>query len=434
MQSIVTGREWLARAVALRWTRNAGVDLVVPAAAAIVIFNTLPQFGTSLWDIPFSAAWILATAAGIVGVFGLKLRAPGRDHRPPLAPPEVVLVVGIVASWVVYDIILWQHTIVLYDLDVYIGSAARWLDGGHAYMTAAVTAWPASARSDFFLYPPPLLPFFGLLSRLPDGAVAVGFTGAMVWCAYKAGRWIGLSRTYSLALLTFPPVMIGFASGNIASLTFLLFVAGAKSGGALIVDGLFKVQTGMPALWLIRRRRGRAILVGTLMVFAIILVTLPLVGLDSWREWWSGLGYRAASQADVPALFGYSYAQWLPGAVYSAVAAAFLLLALVFRGRRGLSALGLASIFASPSLWPHGFVFALPAVLTLENGAAVWLILGAGAFGSNMWLLFIAGWIAVLAAGRMPAGRLHPLIETDGPWPNRLNMSVARRAGSPPST
>jgi hypothetical protein len=418
----------------LRWARNGGVDLLVPAAAAIVVFNALPQFATTLWVLPFWAAWTVATSLGIAGALALRLRTPDRDRRRMLALPEVVLVIGIVASWIVYDLILWQHTIVFYDLDVYLGSAARWLDGGHAYMTTTVTAWPASAKSDFFLYPPPLLPVFGLLSLLPAGAVAVGFTAAKVACAYRAGRWLGLSRTCSVALLAFPPVMIGFASGNIASLTFLLFVAGAKSGGALIVDGLFKVQSGLPALWLIRQRRGRGILAGALAVLAIVLVTLPLVGFDSWREWWNGLGFRAASQADVPALFGYSYAQWLPWAVYAAVAAALFLLAVIFRGRRGLSALGLASIFASPALWPHGFIFALPAVLTLENGAAVWLVLGAGAFGSNMWLLFMAGWIAVLAAGRMPAGRLHPLRDTDGPWPHRLTPRVARRTGLPPST
>jgi hypothetical protein len=298
-------------------------------------------------------------------------------------------------------------------------------------MTAALSSWPSGPRNDFFLYPPPLLPVFGLLSRLPDAPVALGFTAAMVGCAYKAYRWLGLSRAYSLALLTFPPVMIGFESGNIASLTFLLFAAAAKSGGTLIVDGLFKVQTGIPALWLIRQRRWRGILAGTTVVLVIVVVTLPIVGLDSWRAWWDGLGYRATSQAAVPALYGYSDAKLLPGGVYSAICVALVCLALVFRGRPGLAALGLASIFASPALWPHGFVFALPAVLMLESGPLVWMILGAGAFGPNMWLLFMAGWVAVLGARRMPAGRLHPLDGVDGPWPRRLTSRLIRRTRPP---
>jgi hypothetical protein len=161
-------------------------------------------------------------------------------------------------------------------------------------------------------------------------------------------------------------------------------------------------------------------------------VTLPIVGLDSWRAWWDGLGYRAASQAAAPALYGFSYAKLLPGEVYSVLCVAFLGLALLFRGRPGLAALGLVSIFASPSLWPHGFVFALPAVLMLESGAAVWMILGAGAFGPNMWLLFMAGWVAVLGARRMPTGRLHPLVGRDGPWPRPTRPRPSRRATSPP--
>jgi len=95
--------------------------------------------------------------------------------------------------------------------------------------------------------------------------------------------------------------------------------------------------------------------------------------------------------------------------------------------------LGLASILASPALWPHGFVFALPAVLMLESGPAVWLVLGAGAFGPNMWLLFVAGWVAVLGARRLPAGRLHPLGGTDGPWPRPIRRVYRARIPAGPS-
>ncbi len=431
MQGIVakigSARDWLARIASLRWTRVGGLDLVVPAAAILVVLNAIPQLGRDLWGVPFWLAWIVATITATAAILTWRLlwrRAAPAASPSGVAVPgrgrhttELALLAGVVASWVIYDILFWQQTNHLYDLNVYLGSAARWLDVGHPYMTAAISSWPYGPRNDFFLYPPPLLPVFGLLSRLPDGPVAIGWTLAMVACTYKAYRYLGLSKIYSLVLLTFPPVTIGFESGNVAGLTFLLFAAAVKSGGTLIVDGLFKVQTGMPALWLIRARRWRGLLAGTTAVLVIVLVTLPIVGVDSWRAWWDGLGYRATSQAAVPALYGFSYAKVLPGGAYVALCVAFLGLALLFRGRRGLAALGLASIFASPALWPHGFVFALPAVLLLENGALVWLILGAGAFGPNMWLLFMAGWVGVLGARRMPAGRLHPLLGRDGPWP-----------------
>ena len=414
-------RARLAGIAGLRWARPGGFDLAVPAAIVLVIWTSRDQLGRPVGGVSFGFLWPVLTAVCVVA---LQARPFGR--RAGLLGSA--LLAGIAVSWVLFDVLLWSGTNHLYDLNVYLGSAGRWLDGGLPYMTAPVSSWPWSARDDFFLYPPPLLPFFGLLARLPEAPVAAGWILAMAACAYKACRILGLSRTVSAVMLAFPPVMIGFESGNLASLTFLLFAAAVRAGGALVVDGLFKVQTGLPALWLIRQRRWRGILAGAAILAVIVVVTLPLVGLDSWRAWWDGLGHRAESQAAVPALFGYSYAQMLPGAVFAGISVALVCLALMLRGRPSLAALGLASIFASPALWPHGFAFALPAVLMLENGAAVWMLLGAGAFGSNMWLLFYGGWLSVAAARRLPAGSLHPLAGTDGPWPSPLRPG---RRGTP---
>ncbi len=451
--SLASARGGLARIAGLRWARIGGFDLAVPAAIVVVIWAAAPQLGRDLAGVPFWVAWLASTAAivaigAIVAALRSRRRVPRTTDATParpagssagagaalLAPVATlgpILVVGIVVSWVLYDVLFWGQTVHLYDLHVYLDSASRWLDGGQPYMTAPATAWPSDAVSDFFLYPPPLLPVFAAFSRLPDGPVAAAWTGLLVACAYRSFRLLGLPRAWSVALLAFPPVAIGFESGNVASLTFLLFVAATRTGGTLVVDGLFKVQTGLPALWLIRERRWRGILAGVAAVAAIVVVTLPLVGLDSWRAWWDGLGYRAASQAAVPAMFGYSLAQMLPGYLYAGISVALVGLALAFRGRPGLAALGLASIFASPALWPHGFVFALPALLMLESGTGVWLLLGAGAFGQNMWILFYGGWIAVLAARRLPSGRLHPLAGTDGPWPHAKVPPLVRRSPAP---
>jgi len=425
-------RRWLARLLGLRWASPEGLDLIIPVAIVMVVLASLGQIGGTIGGFP---AWLLWPPLTAVGALGLRLRPFGRES----GWLGSVLVAGIVVLWVLDDILHWGVTNHLYDLNVYLGSSARWLDGGQPYMTAPISSWPASAQSDYFLYPPPLLPVFGLLSRLPNPPVAAGWTLAMAACAYKAFRFLGLSRAASLAMLAFPPVTIGFESGNVASLTFLLFAASVRAGGTLVVDGLFKAQSGVPALWLIREGRWRGILAGSACLGAIVLVTLPLVGLNSWADWWRGLDYRAASQAAVPAMFGYSYAAWLSGAAYVILSAALVGLALLLRGRAGLAALGLASIFASPALWAHGFVFAVPALLMLENGTAVWLMLGVSAVGQNMWLLFYVGWLSVLAARRRPSGRLHPLAGTDGPWPSpaafrprRQSAGQPFRVGSPP--
>ena len=390
----------------------------------LVAMAFFDQLSRPIGGVPFGLAWVVATAAVVALARVRSAVSPvGRSW------PGLVLVVWVVVGWLLFDLLLWQQTNHLYDFDVYLGSAGRWVAGGQPYMTANSAAWPASASQDFFLYPPPLLPFFGLLSKLPNQPVAICWVGFLVACAYAAFRALGLRRAYSLALLAFPPAMIGFESGNVASVTFLLFALALRAGGSLVLDGLFKVQSGIAALWLVRTGRWRGALLGLAAVAAIVLVTLPLVGLDSWRDWFAGLGYRAASQPAAVSLFGASYARYLPGPAFVALSAAAVAAALLFSGRRGLAALGLASIFASPSLWPHGFVFALPAVLMFQSGALVWLVLGAGAFGPNMWLLFYSGWVAVVAARRLPDA-LHPMTGTDGPWPRPAALRQPRR-GSP---
>ena len=414
-------RAWLAEIVSLRWARVGPFNLAIPAAMAVVVVGFVDQLGRPIAGLPFGLLWILLTAAVLSALRVRSAVAPvGRSWL------GLALIVQVVVAWLLFDLLLWQQTSHLYDMDVYLASAGRWLSGGQPYMTDAISTWPQTAHEDFFLYPPPLLPIFGLLSRLPNQPVAIGWVGFLLACGYSSFRALGLRPIWSLLLLAFPPVMIGIESGNVASVTFLLFALGFRAGGSLILDGLFKVQTGLPALWLVRTRRWRGLIVGLAAVAGVALLTLPIVGFDAWWAWLAGLGYRAQSQTAVISMFGFSYARYMPGAAFVVFSVAFVALALLFSGRRGLAALGLASIFASPSLWPHGFVFALPAVLMFESGTAVWLMLGAAAVGPNMWLLPYFGWVAVIAQRRLPDA-LHPMGGTDGPWPRPGALIQSRR-------
>jgi hypothetical protein len=433
LRSFVDGvRGWDAEIAGLSWARIGSVNAAVPVGMAVVAAAFADQLGRPIGGLPFGVVWIVATAAVIAALRVRSGVVPAGRSRPGLA--FTALVAWVVIGWLLYDILLWQQTNHLYDFDVYLASAGRWMAGGQPYMTAPASAWPSSAAQDFFLYPPPLLPFFGLLSKLPNPPLTVAWVGFLVACAYASFRALGLRPIWSVLLLAFPPVMIGFESGNVASLTFLLFALAYRASGSLVVDGLFKVQSAIPALWLLRTRRWRGLVFGLVALGAIVLVSLPIVGVDSWRAWLAGLGYRAESQPAVISMFGFSDARFLPGTVFVVLSVGVVAVALLFSGRRGLAALGLASIIASPSLWPHGFVFALPAVLMLESGTAVWIVLGAGAAGPSMWLLFYCGWIAVIARRRLPDA-IHPMAGTDGPWPRpvapRLTRPDARQSGPP---
>jgi len=139
----------------------------------------------------------------------------------------------------------------------------------------------------------------------------------------------------------------------------------------------------IPVLWLLRQRRWRGLLPELAAVSAIVLVDTARG--RSRRLAAGGPGWATAPRRK-PLLTRSTATRTqrtlrarVCGRVWSAHGRR-----LAFRGRRGLAALGLASLFASPALWPHGFVFALPAVLMLESGTAVWLVLGAGAFGPNI--------------------------------------------------
>ncbi len=429
-------RTRLAAFAGLRWLRIGEFDLAVPAAAVLTVIGFAGQLADTLGPpvaVPFVLAWAVLAGGGLAGLAAAR-RSAGLSRALdraglPAAWPVVALIVLIVSGWLVFDLLTWQRTNQLYDFDVYLGSAGRWMDGGQPYMTAPESAWPASPANDYFLYPPLLLPFFGLLSRLPGAPVAVVWVAFLIVCAWGAFRAFGLRPLWSLALLAFPPLAAGFEAGNVAPVALLLFALGYRAGGGLVVAGLLKVQLGLPALWLVRTRRRRSLGLGLAVVAAVALATLPIVGLHSWSDWLAGLGYRSQSQPAVISLYGFSVARIVPGWAFAALAVLAVAVSLAFRDRRGLAALGLASIIASPALWPHGFAFALPAVLLLESGAAVWLVLGAGAVGADVWLLFYVGWLAVLAAPRAPDA-LHPMAGTAGPWPR---PAASPRLPGPPA-
>lgn len=150
----------------------------------------------------------------------------------------------------------------------------------------------------------------------------------------------------------------------------------------------------------------------------IVGITLPLVGLDLWIGWFEGLRHREASQHDFPILFGYSLAQYMPLPAFVALSLVAVAVSLFMRGARSLAGLGLATIVASPSLWLHGFVLAIPALLALE-APLMWFALGM-ADGPWLWLVPVAGYVG-LFLGRWDRAEpisdpTHPLAGTTGAW------------------
>jgi hypothetical protein len=133
----------------------------------------------------------------------------------------------------------------------------------------------------------------------------------------------------------------------------------------------------------------------------------------------------------MPTLYGFGLPRFVPLWAFVALAAAAVLAALRVTGREGLARLGTATIVASPSLWGHGLLLAVPSMLDLR---ALWLWLAIGITsapdGLQWWWaigLIAASWFvpglrrpAAATAGTAEGdtdGLLHPLAAGLGPWP-----------------
>lgn len=345
----------------------------------------------------------------------------GRRRRAAMRPAEL-LVVGAITSFLLLDLALVGAQ-PMRDLDLDLLAGARFLHGQPAYLTAVVTSIPTDETQLPFLYPPFTLPFFAILSQLPSAVVVAGWLGLSIGGSIAALRWLGVRPAWLAILLLWPPLFEGIDIGNVAVLTFALFAAAPRWPRLLPVMAVFKLQSAIPALWLIRERRWSSIVIGSAIVGGLALVTLPFVGLNAWGDWIRGLQLFQSSQAQVPALYGLALPRYLPYVIFLALAVLATAAATILgRGTAGLARLGVASVVASPSLYRHGLLVALPGLL--GNGELIcWLGLALTANGVALgwWLMVAAAALGTAFFDRPRADAeptVHPLGSGAGPWPS----------------
>jgi hypothetical protein len=324
----------------------------------------------------------------------------------------------------------------LRDLHLYLNAGAAFVNGGHVYTTEVMRSYPTGGLEYLpFLYAPVTLPVFGALSLLPRELVDVAWVVGSVVAAIACLRSFGLSWRWTFLALAWTPVEQGLFVGNVASPSLLVMGLGLRYGGALVFGPLFKPQNGVVSLWLIRERAWRALAGGILALGVLVVATLPLTGIGLWRDWLTGMAAYQESEGYLQGLYGVGLGRHFPMTVFLAIAAFTIVAALAVRGREGLARLGLASVVASPSLWSHGYVFAIPAFLRLR---AEWLWLVVGMLCVGQWpgpqlslAVGVAAWFVKglardpVSATSEPASRrpFHPLGSVPEPWP-----TVAERA------
>lgn len=389
--------------------------------AALVLF-LLWQFSQTAPGLAADVVWtaIFAAIAAIVLMV-----------RRRLSPTEA-MAIQVLAAVLFSD---YQNSTggALRDLHLYLNAGAQFIHNHAVYTTAVLHTYPRGGLEHLpFLYAPPTLPLLGLMSELPRGIADAVWVAGSLAAVLVSLRAFGLAWRWALLALLWTPIEQGLFTGNVAIPSLLVLGAAMRSGGVLVLGPLLKPQNGILSLWLIRERAWGSLAAGLVALAVLVAATLPLTGIDMWRDWLAGLAAYQQSQQNLHGLYGVGLGRYLPTAVFVAIAALVLLAALWPRGREGLARLGLASVVASPSLWSHGFVFAIPAFLRLR---AEWLWLVAGLTTVGAWpgpqlalVIGVAAWFVKRLA--RPEGEphdrprsrppLHPLGAAREPWPESV--------------
>lgn len=329
-------------------------------------------YATREWHVPaeggiaFGPLWAAVVVVGLAGWWW-------RVGRPSAV---ALMAIGAVGGMILTDVTsFWSQGLRDWHLDLKAGT--HFLEGGAVYIHALFTVRPNDLTNFPFLYPPLTLPVFAVLSLPPrpivDAAWLALSGGAAIW----ALRRLGMGWIWVAVFLVWPPFEQGLYVGNVAILLFALFVAAPIFGAGLILSAVFKLYSGVAALWLPLEGRWRDVVIGVGLVGAWFVLTLPVVGVDRWSEWLTSLGLYRESQPLLPgSLVGLAPARVLPQWLAMVIGLGVLVLALPGRdGQERLWRLGVATIAASPSLFAHGYVVAVPAIIRLR-AAVLWLVLG----------------------------------------------------------
>jgi hypothetical protein len=420
---------------------------VIGLAIGWIAFDRLAALRLPLWGFAavvlatlVAGPWLASRASAVLGlhlgplrgttlvvsfVFGGLVRGWTADRR---SMASLVALAG-AFSWLMYDVPQLPYR-PLRDLLLYLDAGTTALHGTSPYIHAAVLR-PVGVDLPF-VYPPLTIPLFELLAAIPRPVAEAIWVGATI-AAVVAGLWLlGVRGRWLLALLAWPPLALGIAVGNVASFNFFLYVAGFRVGASLFLSGLFKPQSTIPALWLVREGRWRQIATGIGIVVLLALIALPLTGLNAWIDWLSGLRYFQDSFAASPSMQGLSFSRWL-GALAVVLTAVSIGVAFVGRGRNGLARFGLAGIVSSPTLYVHGLSPLLAGALGL-GPELLWFVLGLGPWRIGIpsaWLAMgLVGLALLVRRGndlRLPndlspaRADLHPLGAMGQVWPREAD-------------
>ena len=305
------------------------------------------------------------------------------------------------------------------DLEIPLRAAERWVAGGQPYLGSAFTNLGGATQP--FMYPPYALPILAPLTLLPRAVVLVPWLGLLLVVAFATCRRLGVPRPVDpggagLAAVCRAPHRRQRPGSALRCVRRVVLVTGwswrsprhrrrSRAGLAYWAQGWGDhVPEGRPVPALAPRRPlavegsdGRSCVVG-----GAALVTLPLVGLDTWRDWLEQL--VRATNLDW-GLGGFALPRMLPG-IGLAVSAMACLGVLFVRSRDAGRTVGILTVIGAPSLYTFGLLFLLPAMLHIRREVSlVAASLVATYTYAGDWAAIVLVAVALAAASRRPVLR-----------------------------
>jgi hypothetical protein len=331
------------------------------------------------------------------------------------------------------------------DALIPLQAATRWVNGGEPYLASAFSAGPGYALP--FLYPPPVLPAVAPLLWLPGGLVVLAWLVAGMLAAGAAAARLGIPYRWIVVVLAWPPFAEAIVAGNLQTVLFLAFVllytrprAASRpwapapqdprtSGRPAVADGVLAAAVAALKLsqafaWVnLVRRRPSAAFAGAAVAMAVALVTLPLVGFETWRGWVEQLG-RAADPSWT--LGGAGLETMLPSGGRWAILAVGLVLAFFAPADDAGASVGAVTVVFGQSLRMFGVLFLVPAMLRVRREIAlVAATLIATYTLPGLWM-----GIALVVAAHVAAWRFPVLLEPAAGPPRQATAAVSAPAGS----
>jgi alpha-1,2-mannosyltransferase len=341
-------------------------------------------------------------------VYGLRLLRQPRMQLATLWIVAIVVLAFRLLQFAVYTReIQWG-----YDFSYYWTASRHLLDGEPIYSATQLAGPYAPQSQEGFLYPPPFAAAaIPLVAVFPtDYRAAAWFWTALgaailVACVLALWRAERLGERYPLlagrgrwllvaAAFAFPPVVGELIIGNVHLILLGLvtlawlgirratvggdWVAGVAAGAATII----KVFPGILVLWFLLTRRLRAAGAAIVGAAVIVLVTLPITGLEPWRQYPTVLANLSAPNDTTDTLAPTVWLAELIGFTPARIIVTVIglaIVALAARARygtpRSFAIAVTVSVLIAPALYHHYLaLLVLPFILGLAAGVPLlWL-------------------------------------------------------------